>query len=66
MLTDVGGWESDRMGEETVRINLENEGNNSRERTLYLIGKVLTNKNFNAFGLLETMKKAMNPSQFNG
>ncbi|KAL8491101.1 hypothetical protein ACS0TY_022941 [Phlomoides rotata] len=29
--------------------------------TLCLIGKVLTDKNFNVFGLRETMKKAMNP-----
>ncbi|KAL8556060.1 hypothetical protein ACS0TY_003750 [Phlomoides rotata] len=28
-----------------------------------LIGKVLSNKPFNAFGLLETMRKAMNPSR---
>ncbi|KAL8497265.1 hypothetical protein ACS0TY_020811 [Phlomoides rotata] len=27
-----------------------------------LIGKVFTNKTFNAYGLLETMKKALNPS----
>lgn len=46
----------------TIRVVLdgeEAEGGSS----LCLIGKVLTNKNFNAFGLLETMKKAMNPSR---
>ncbi|KAL8462316.1 hypothetical protein ACS0TY_032575 [Phlomoides rotata] len=31
--------------------------------SLYLVGHVLTRKSFNAFGFLETMKRAMNPSK---
>lgn len=35
----------------------------SEEQSLCLLGKVLTSKPFNAFGFLETMKKAMKTSK---
>ncbi|KAL8512437.1 hypothetical protein ACS0TY_018782 [Phlomoides rotata] len=50
---------SDLGGEDVVRI-CEEDGK-SETSSMCLIGKVLTNKSFNAFGLLEAMKKAMNP-----
>lgn len=48
--------------DDTIRISLDGE-EDGVESSLCLIGKVLTNKNFNAYGLLETMKKAMNPAR---
>ncbi|KAL8548863.1 hypothetical protein ACS0TY_007939 [Phlomoides rotata] len=47
--------------EETVRIE-SNEHNNARRSTLCLIGKILTDKSLNAYGFLETMKKATKPT----
>ncbi|KAL8521617.1 hypothetical protein ACS0TY_011946 [Phlomoides rotata] len=46
--------------EDTVYIEVVEDGS-GEPSTMCLVGKVLTNKPFNAFGLLETMKKAMNP-----
>ncbi|KAL8465175.1 hypothetical protein ACS0TY_034610 [Phlomoides rotata] len=50
----------DLNNEDTVCIE-EIKAGEGAASTLCLIGKVLTNKSFNAFGLLETMRKAMNP-----
>ncbi|KAL8491499.1 hypothetical protein ACS0TY_023205 [Phlomoides rotata] len=41
----------------------EDEADGGRNLPLCLIRKVLTGKSFNAFGFLETMKRAMNPLQ---
>ncbi|KAL8462731.1 hypothetical protein ACS0TY_033667 [Phlomoides rotata] len=46
--------------EEVFRLE-EEEGNCGVSSTMCLVGMVLTNKSFNAFGMLETMRKAMNP-----
>ncbi|KAL8498259.1 hypothetical protein ACS0TY_021546 [Phlomoides rotata] len=58
---DLGKGRMDMHKEDTVCIE-EIEARTGATSTMCLIGKVLTNKSFNAFGLLETMKKAMNPS----
>ncbi|KAL8496991.1 hypothetical protein ACS0TY_020610 [Phlomoides rotata] len=47
--------------EQVLRLEEEETGENGS--TLCLIGKVLSDKPFNAFGLLEAMRKAMNPSR---
>ncbi|KAL8512077.1 hypothetical protein ACS0TY_018513 [Phlomoides rotata] len=39
----------------------DEDGAPGNSSTLCLIGKVQTMKNFNTFGLLETMRRAMNP-----
>ncbi|KAL8520777.1 hypothetical protein ACS0TY_011362 [Phlomoides rotata] len=52
------GWEDE---DQLVLLELE-EPNKPNTLPLYLIGKFLTNKPFNAYGLLETMKKAMKPA----
>lgn len=49
-------------GDGVIRINLKEDERDS-DVSLCLIGKVLTNRSFNAFGLLEIMRKAMNPSK---
>ncbi|KAL8525118.1 hypothetical protein ACS0TY_014654 [Phlomoides rotata] len=53
------------MGYEgVIRLEEEENGKHCEESpTMCLIGKVLTNKTFNAFGMLETIRKAMNPSR---
>ncbi|KAL8539819.1 hypothetical protein ACS0TY_001430 [Phlomoides rotata] len=48
--------------ERAVKIE-EYEASLKPKSTLCLIGKVLTNKPFNAYGLLETMKKALKPAK---
>ncbi|KAL8554470.1 hypothetical protein ACS0TY_002604 [Phlomoides rotata] len=46
--------------DEVLRVDLEPE-EKEEGSTRCLIGKVLINKHFNAFGLLESMKRAMAP-----
>ncbi|KAL8491590.1 hypothetical protein ACS0TY_023257 [Phlomoides rotata] len=56
------------LGKDNVDLNEEDivctegvEDGSGEPSIMCLVGKVLTNKPFNAFGLLETMKKVMNP-----
>lgn len=44
---------SEKEGEEPIRISLNEEEDSSKDSSLCLIGKVLTNKIFNAFGFLK-------------
>ncbi|KAL8463078.1 hypothetical protein ACS0TY_033918 [Phlomoides rotata] len=46
--------------EDTLRVD-ELETDDQHSSTLCLIGKVISNKSFNAFGFLKAMKKATNP-----
>ncbi|KAL8502165.1 hypothetical protein ACS0TY_021324 [Phlomoides rotata] len=50
------------VDEEKVLHIEEDSTHGSNRSTLCLNGKVQTNKSFNVFGFLETMKRAMNPS----
>lgn len=56
------GAGSSAVGEAEV-IRFEEEDLEPQTSPLCLIGKVLTNRAFNAFGFLETMKRAMKPSK---
>ncbi|KAL8486724.1 hypothetical protein ACS0TY_023427 [Phlomoides rotata] len=50
--------------EEVTHVRIESEeGDKPQIYSLYLVGKVLTNKTFNSFGFLEAMKRAMKPAQ---
>lgn len=49
-------------GEDEV-IRFDDDNIPEQTSSLCLIGKVTANKAFNAFGFLETMKKAMKPSK---
>ncbi|KAL8511697.1 hypothetical protein ACS0TY_018211 [Phlomoides rotata] len=60
MTTDLKGKRVDLGEEEIVRLTDE-EGVEVESSTKCLIGKVISNKSFNSFGLLEAMKRAMNP-----
>ncbi|KAL8481638.1 hypothetical protein ACS0TY_027955 [Phlomoides rotata] len=60
MSTDLKGKEVDPGEEKIVRLTDE-DGVEIESSTKCLIGKVLSTKPFNAFGLLEYMKRAMNP-----
>ncbi|KAL8554502.1 hypothetical protein ACS0TY_002617 [Phlomoides rotata] len=51
---------TDLEGEDSLRVD-ELETEEQHSTTLYLMGKVISNKPFNAFGFLEAMKKVMNP-----
>ncbi|KAL8461738.1 hypothetical protein ACS0TY_033006 [Phlomoides rotata] len=53
-------WEGGE--EEPLKLTEDLEGQ-SQTPTLCHIGKVQTNKQFNAYGLLEVMKKAMKPTK---
>ncbi|KAL8557010.1 hypothetical protein ACS0TY_004476 [Phlomoides rotata] len=49
--------------EEDIVVLGEELQENKNIASLCLVGHVLTRKSFNAFGFLETMKRAMNPSK---
>ncbi|KAL8507358.1 hypothetical protein ACS0TY_018053 [Phlomoides rotata] len=53
----------DERDEEDVVIIEELGAESEQKVPLCLIGKVLTEKNFNAFGFLEAMKRAMSPTK---
>ncbi|KAL8515008.1 hypothetical protein ACS0TY_013918 [Phlomoides rotata] len=57
---DLSDRGTDLDSEDTLRVD-ELETDDQHSSTLCLIGKVISNKSFNAFGFLEAMKKAMNP-----
>ncbi|KAL8525216.1 hypothetical protein ACS0TY_014730 [Phlomoides rotata] len=64
MFPDPRGKGVDLGYEGVLRLEEDGDGEHCESvSTMCLIGKVLTNKSFNVFGLLEAMRKAMNPSQ---
>lgn len=60
-MTERGMRNMTETDDEVVRF--EEDTQDIQAPSLCLIGKVLTQKTFNAFGFLETMKKAMKPSK---
>ncbi|KAL8515804.1 hypothetical protein ACS0TY_014484 [Phlomoides rotata] len=64
MFPDPRGKGVDLGYEGVLRLEEDGDGEHCESvSTMCLIGKVLTNKSFNVFGLLEAMRKAMNPSR---
>ncbi|KAL8546264.1 hypothetical protein ACS0TY_006112 [Phlomoides rotata] len=61
-MTGEGGKMKASREEEDFVIIEEEEAESGRKLPLCLMGKVATEKPFNAFGFLEAMKQAMNPS----
>ncbi|KAL8533792.1 hypothetical protein ACS0TY_009983 [Phlomoides rotata] len=61
-MTDEGGKIRAIREEEDIVIFEKEEADSVRDLPKCLVGKVATGKTFNAFGFLEAMKQAMNPS----
>lgn len=59
MAVDLVGDRTDLEGEMALKIDLEGD-DSLGSSCLWLIDRVLTKKTFNAYGFLETMKRAMN------
>lgn len=56
MATDLEREEVDLGKNDVLKLDLDGEGE-EEPSTLHLIDKVLSNKHFNTFGLLEVMKR---------